>query len=103
MDPVRLIQLRSTPDAFEQKRNEGGVIQLSKVGKNPLECLGVFRAHVRWQLHTSDEEVDLRICSLHSVNDRLQIGPCLRDRNATQAVISAQLQHENIDLALQHP
>ena len=103
VNQVLLIEIALAADAFEQERNQRGVILSRQLGIDALKAGRVIRAQVGRNLHAGDDNFDRRIFRLRFVDDRLEVGFQRFDRLPAQTVVSSQGDHEHVDGALKQP
>jgi hypothetical protein len=103
VDAVGLIQLGSSADTLEQKRNEMRLVLLGELGVDALEPLLVLLAHVRRHSHAGDDDLRLRISRFCPVDDGLQIRAGGVGHDPAQSVIAAEFDHQHIDALPQEP
>src|SRR5438128_431850 len=53
------------------------------------------------ELHAADDDTHLWIARFYLVDDRLEVGFDLIDRDAEEGVVDAELENEDVDLALE--
>jgi hypothetical protein len=49
------------------------------------------------QLHAAEHDRDVRVALAGAVDDSLQVRPHLRDRDAAERIVDAELEHQHID------
>ena len=60
----------------------------------------VIGPEVRWNLHSGDDDLHLRIFRAHSIYDRLNVRFQRGDCQTAQTIVSTELNHEHIDFSL---
>src|SRR6476660_7576151 len=103
MNLVRLIQIAMAADAFEQERNERRVVLSRELGEDALESGSVISAEIWGYLHSGEHDLYLRILCLRLVDDLLEICFHRFQFEPAQAIVRAQLDHENVDGPLEQP
>src|SRR5688572_33290544 len=103
MNQVLLVQLAIPANSFEQEWDQRGVVLLCQFAENALETGGVLGPEIRWDLHSRENDFDLRVLRFGLVDDRLEVRFQRFQRLTAQAIIRAELEEENIDRALQEP
>src|SRR5438552_9513290 len=56
VDAIGQVQFRMSADAFEQKRNENGLVLLRELDEGLLKVAGVIRAEIGWHLHPRNKD-----------------------------------------------
>ena len=103
MDAVTLIKTGFTSHSLKYKGDQADLIFGGQVGINFPEFPRVFYPHVGWYLHAGKNDLCGGIFPFYFINDRLQIFPCLRDRNTSEPIISSQLEDKNREGLVQDP
>ena len=64
---------------------------------------GIIAAEIRRHLNARDHDFHGRVFRFHTIDNGLEIGFHLRNRQSAESVIGAKCENENVDLFLQHP
>ena len=103
VNAIRLVQVRLTCDAFEQERDERGVVFPGEAREDGPKSARVLRAEVWRCFHTGDDEVGVRVPFAGVREDCVQVGLHLVGAQAAQAVVRAQLEKQDFDRLLEGP
>ena len=74
-----------------------------EVGENLAKGRGIIAAEIRRHLNARDHDFHGRVFRFHTIDNGLEIGFHLRNRQSAQSVICAEGENEDVDLFLQHP
>ena len=97
-----MVEVRVGGHAFEEKRDERGVVGLGQLGKGACEGGGVI-SQVHGHSHAGDDDFHGRILGADAVDDRLEIGAHGGDRQPAQAVVAAEFEDKDVHGRTENP
>ena len=90
MDAIRLVEIRGTRHALQQKRQQNGALIPRHFAEDGSERFGILRPHTSGHLHAGDHNFHRRIDRARLGYDCREIFRHLRDRQSAQSIITAQ-------------
>lgn len=96
MDVVGLEEISIVLQAGQQEGDPGDALFVRQALIDIMELFGVSGAVIGWQTHADQQ--DLGLVPLRRGDDGIEIGVHLRERQATQAVVTPQFHDDDIGM-----
>jgi hypothetical protein len=101
VDAVVLVEARDASDAFQEEGDQGNVHLPGKAGVHLREAVRVLGAVVRGDLHAEEEDAGSGL--LGTADDLPQVVLGLLERQAAEAVVAAEADHDHVRLLREQP
>jgi len=103
VDAVGLVEAGDAADVLEEEGDEGAFVPGGEGGEDVAESVGVGGPHGWGHLHAGEDDLCRGIFGFDGVDDGLEIGGGAGDGNASEAVVGAELEDEDVCGGAQDP
>jgi len=103
VDAVALVEGGVTAYTVEEEGDESGPVFFRELGEDLKESVGVSGAHAWGDAHSGEEDLAGRVTDMDGVDDRLEVVAGTVNGDTAEAVVSAELEDENVGGLAQCP